>query len=60
MTSYSDALDDAVSLDDPEVEPTHAVFDRYGFDVVCTPIDKLMANEAMGFDMADAMEGVRD
>lgn len=35
--------------------PVHAVFDKHGFDAGCTPIDTMMANEAMSFDMAGAM-----
>lgn len=41
--------------DDYEIEPTHAVGNYHGYDMACTPIDALMANEAMGFDMAGAM-----
>jgi len=44
--------------DEYEVEPTHAVFDRYGFDVCTTPIDKMMGNMPMGLAMAAAMGGV--
>lgn len=51
--------DEAVSTDfadDIDVEPTHAVFDRYGYGVYDTPLDTLFANQAMGFDMAGAMQ----
>jgi len=52
-----DALDDAVSFDDPEIEGTHDVADHHGYDLATTPLDKLFANEAMGFDTAGAMFG---
>lgn len=52
---YLDALDEAISFDDPEVEGTHAVADRYGYDLASTPLDSLMANDRMGYDMAAAM-----
>lgn len=40
-----------------EVEGTHDVADYHGYDLACTPLDKLFANEAMGFDTAGAMYG---
>ena len=40
-----------------EVEPTHDVFDRFGYDPYSTPLDKLLANQDMGLWMAEAMEG---
>lgn len=44
----------------PEVEGTHGVADHHGYDLASTPLDKLFANTAMGFDSAYAMEGARD
>lgn len=52
---YLDALDKADPFDDNEVEGTHAVADRHGFDLASTPLDKLFANQALGFDTAGAM-----
>lgn len=39
-----------------EVEPTHAVFDRFGYCPNTTPVDKLMDNPSMGLCMFSAME----
>jgi hypothetical protein len=47
-------------MDDPfdiESEYTQDVFDQHGYEYGTTPIDTMMANEAMGFDMAAAMSG---
>lgn len=52
-----DALDDAISFDDAEVEGTHSVADYHGYDLASTPLDKLFANQAMGFDTAGVMYG---
>lgn len=59
-----DILDDAtttslLSDDYGEVEGTHSVADHHGYDLASTPLDKLFANEAMGFDTAGAMYGGR-
>lgn len=43
--------------DDIEVEGTHDVFSKHGYDPYLTPIDTMMSNEAMGFDMEGAMNG---
>lgn len=57
-----DILDDltttSLSSDDyAEVEGTYGVADHHGYDLASTPLDKLFANEAMGFDTAGAMKG---
>lgn len=60
MSLYSDALDEAEQLssdDYAEVEGTHDVANYHGYDLASTPLDKLFANEAMGFDTAGAMYG---
>jgi len=41
---------------DIEVEGTHAAADRHGYDLASTPLDKLFANQALGFDTAGAMQ----
>lgn len=41
----------------PEVEGTHDVADHHGYDLASTPLDKLFANQALGFDTAGAMYG---
>jgi len=43
--------------DEYEVEDTHAVMDRCGYDVYSTPCDRLMSDEGMGFAYAEAMNG---
>lgn len=41
--------------DELDVEATHAAADRHGYDLATTPLDKLFANQALGFDTAGAM-----
>lgn len=58
----SDLLDEADAFTDSdyaEVEGTHSVADHHGYDLASTPLDKLFANYAMGFDTAGAMYGGR-
>lgn len=40
----------------PHVDTERDVIERYGYACDETPIDTLMANEALGFDVAHTME----
>jgi hypothetical protein len=41
--------------DNIDVEATHYAADQHGYDLGTTPLDNLMANQALGFDTAGAM-----
>lgn len=42
-------------MPDYEVEGTHEVLDHHGYEPYSTPVDRLMYDDAMGFDYANAM-----
>jgi len=52
---FSAGMTEAYADDAVEVEATHAVADRHGYDLATTPLDNLFANTALGFDTAGAM-----
>lgn len=57
MFRHYDPIDDALPLDEAECEATQDVAHYHGYDLSVTPIDKLFAYDAMGFDMEGAMYG---